>query len=101
MLSTTKRVFVLTFIRSYERILVNIIASFDSRSIGRLARILGWISFAKRPLSQAELRSAITFSGGDPNIEEAVPLYIFDICAPLIDQRRDSTPSFIHVSVRE
>lgn len=86
---------------SYERIVTRILANFDCRSIERFRSILGWIAFAKRPLSKAELRSAITFAAGDKAIQEPVPLYLFDMCAPLIEQRRDFTFSFIHVSVKE
>lgn len=34
-------------------------------------------------------------------VDELVPPYIFDMCAPLIEQRRDLTLGFIHVSVKE
>lgn len=91
----------MTYTCSYERILVGIIRHFDSRSIERFSNILGWIAFAKRPLSKAELRSAITFAAGDKTVKDAVPLYLFEMCAPLIEKCQDSTFSFIHVSLKE
>jgi hypothetical protein len=66
-----------------------------------MRQILGWIAFAKRPLRKSEFRSALSFSAGDPKVDELVPSYIFDMCAPLIEQRRDSSLTFIHVSVKE
>lgn len=86
---------------SYERILTNTISNFDPRSVDRMRQILGWIAFAKRPLRKSEFRSALSFSAGDPKVDELVPSYIFDMCAPLIEQRRDSSFTFIHVSVKE
>ena len=88
-------------IPSYERILTNTISNFDPRSVDRMRQILGWIAFAKRPLRKSEFRSAVSFSAGDPKVDELVPSYIFDMCAPLIEQHRDSSFTFIHVSVKE
>jgi hypothetical protein len=66
-----------------------------------MRQILGWIAFAKRPLRKIEFRSALSFSAGNPMVDELVPSYIFDMCAPLIEERRDLTLAFIHVSVKE
>jgi hypothetical protein len=66
-----------------------------------MRQILGWIAFAKRPLRKIEFRSALSFGASDPMVDELVPSYIFDMCAPLIEQRRDSSFAFIHVSVKE
>jgi hypothetical protein len=63
--------------------------------------ILGWIAFAKRPLRKLEFLSAISFSSGNPEVVHLVPRYILDICGPLIEERRDATLTFIHVSVKE
>ncbi|KAI8722914.1 NACHT domain-containing protein [Fusarium sp. LHS14.1] len=85
----------------YEKILTQIISHFDERSIARMRSIFGWIAFAKRPLRKAEFRSALAFSSGDPTVDELAPQYLFDKCIPLVEERRDSTFSFIHVSVKE
>ena len=77
------------------------VANFDTRSVDRMRQILGWIAFAKRPLRKIEFRSALSFGASDPMVDELVPSYIFDMCAPLIEQRRDSSFVFIHVSVKE
>jgi hypothetical protein len=66
-----------------------------------MRQILAWIAFAKRPLRKIEFRSALSFGAGDPMVDELVPSYVFDMCAPLIEQRRDSSFAFIHVSVKE
>src|SRR3569833_893902 len=81
--------------------LVNITSNFDARSCERIARVLGWIAFAKRPLRRVELRSAISFSLNGSKDEEPMPLYIFDACAPIVEHRRDSSLAFIHGSVKE
>ncbi|KAK6335581.1 hypothetical protein TWF696_002349 [Orbilia brochopaga] len=85
----------------YERILTNIISSFDKRSKERLVTILGWIAFAKRPLRKFEFLSALSFSSGDHDIDVLVPPFVFDMCAPVIEQRRDTSFAFIHGSVKE
>ncbi|KAK2031757.1 hypothetical protein LX32DRAFT_257615 [Colletotrichum zoysiae] len=87
----------------YGQILTKIISHFDRRSVSRLQSILGWIAFAKRPLRKAELRSALSFSAEDENvnIDELAPNYLFDMCVPLIEERSDTTFAFIHVSVKE
>jgi hypothetical protein len=81
--------------------LTQILDNFDARSTERLKSIFGWIAYAKRPLTVTEFQSALAFSCGDLNITEAVPSYLFSMCAPLIEERTDSTFSFIHVSVKE
>jgi hypothetical protein len=77
------------------------VALLDSRSVQRIRSVLGWVAFAKRPLKTFELLSAVTFGQGDPEVDRLIPKYILDICSPLIEERRDSTLAFIHVSVKE
>ncbi|KAH6983392.1 hypothetical protein BKA56DRAFT_583622 [Ilyonectria sp. MPI-CAGE-AT-0026] len=87
----------------YGQILAQLISHFDKRSVARLQSIFGWIAFAKRPLRKAELRSALSYSAEaeDVNVDELAPNYLFDMCAPLIEERSDSTFGFIHASVKE
>ncbi|PTB44819.1 hypothetical protein M441DRAFT_299452 [Trichoderma asperellum CBS 433.97] len=85
----------------YRKILTQVLIHLDSRSVNRIKCVLGWIAFAKRPLKRLEFLSAVTFSSGDPNVAHVAPQYILDICAPLIDERHDTTLTFIHVSVKE
>ncbi|KAL6400957.1 putative NACHT domain-containing protein [Ilyonectria robusta] len=87
----------------YGQILAQLISHFDKRSVARLQSIFGWIAFAKRPLRKAELRSALSYSAEaeDVNVDELAPNYLFDMCAPLIEERSDSTFAFIHASVKE
>ena len=75
--------------------------SLNERSVARIKLILGWIAFAKRPLKKAEFRSALAFSGGNTAVSELPPPYIFEVCAPLVEERSDSSFAFIHVSVKE
>lgn len=86
---------------SYQKILTQVLIHLDPRSVERIKCVLGWIAFAKRPLKRLEFLSAVTFSSGDPNVTNLAPQYILDICAPLIDERADTTLTFIHVSVKE
>lgn len=77
-------------------------ARLDPRSQDRVRCIFGWIAFAKRPLKKLEFLSALSFSSGDPNITKLVPRYIVeDVCSPLIEERRDTSLAFIHVTVKE
>jgi hypothetical protein len=86
---------------SYRRILTQILAHLDARSVERIKCILGWVAFSKRPLKKLEFLSAISFSSGDPNVTQLAPQYILDICEPLVEERVDATLAFIHVSVKE
>ncbi|KAM7204012.1 putative NACHT domain containing protein [Rhypophila sp. PSN 637] len=87
----------------YGRILTQLLANFDNRSVTRLQSILGWIAFAKRPLRRAELRSALAFAcdKSEVHVQGLAPNYIFDLCTPLIEERPDSTFAFVHMSVKE
>ncbi|GAB1316915.1 NACHT domain-containing protein [Madurella fahalii] len=85
----------------YGQILTQLTAHLDERSLVRTRLILGWIAFGKRPLRKAEFRSALAFSAGNPDASELAPPYIFEGFAALIEQRRDSTFAFIHVSVKD
>lgn len=86
---------------SYRNILLQILAPLDSNSVEHLQCILGWISWARRPLRRSELLSAVAFSSGEPYVELPAPSYIMDICRSLIVERSDSTLTFIHTSVKE
>ncbi|CCC06355.1 hypothetical protein SMACR_12714 [Sordaria macrospora] len=85
----------------YARILSQLTSRFDQRSVERLRSILGWIAFAKRPLTRGEIRSALAFGQGDHTVEEPVPRYIFDLGAPLLEEHPDTAFSFVHISVKE
>ncbi|KAI1501805.1 hypothetical protein F5X99DRAFT_381098 [Biscogniauxia marginata] len=85
----------------YGQILMQLTSHFDDRSVARMRSILGWIAFAKRPLRKVEFRSALAFSTGDQKASELPPQYVFGMCIPLVEERRDSTFAFIHVSVRD
>ncbi|UKZ73066.1 hypothetical protein TrVFT333_000706 [Trichoderma virens FT-333] len=85
----------------YGRILSQIMANFDERSVQRIRAVFSWIAFAKRPLRSAELLSALAFDAGDEQVNELVPAYILDRCEPLIQKQVDSSYSFIHMSVRD
>ncbi|KAK4243691.1 hypothetical protein C7999DRAFT_44542 [Corynascus novoguineensis] len=51
----------------YQKILTQILAHLDARSVERIKCIFGWVAFSKRPLKKLEFLSAISFSSGDPN----------------------------------
>ncbi|RFU25501.1 hypothetical protein B7463_g10833, partial [Scytalidium lignicola] len=85
----------------YRKILTQILIQLDSRSVDRVRCIFGWIAFTKRPLKRMEFLSAITFSSGNPEVSNLAPQYIIDVCGALLEERRDTTLSFIHVSVKD
>lgn len=86
---------------SFGRLLSQILAGLDERSVRRLGSVLSWIAFAKRPLRAPELLSALAFDTEDEQVTEPAPAYILDMCQPLIQLQIDSSYSFLHVSVRE
>ncbi|AEO68321.1 uncharacterized protein THITE_2145496 [Thermothielavioides terrestris NRRL 8126] len=47
------------------------------------------------------LPDKLTDFSGDPNVTHIAPQYILDICEPLVEERRDGTRAFIHVSVKD
>lgn len=85
---------------SYRKILSQIMESFDARSTQRLKSVFGWIAYAKRPLKEFEFQSALAFGCGETAVGKVAPSHLFTMCAPLIEKRKDSTYSFIHVSVK-
>ncbi|KAI0533637.1 hypothetical protein GGR58DRAFT_485771 [Xylaria digitata] len=85
----------------YERVLTQMIAKFDTRSVDRLRTIFGWIAFGQRPLRRAEFRSALSYCAGIIPVQSLTPSHHFDMCAPLVEEHSDSSLCFIHVSVKE
>ncbi|KAI1074223.1 hypothetical protein F5B20DRAFT_574225 [Whalleya microplaca] len=86
---------------SYQKILTQILVRLDPRSVDRLKCIFGWIAFSKRPLKRMEFLSALTFSSSDPAAIQLVPSYVLDTCGPLVEEKPDTTLTFIHISVKE
>ncbi|KAG8158067.1 hypothetical protein KVR01_011828 [Diaporthe batatas] len=85
----------------YSKLLSQILAPLDQNSTRHIKCIFGWVAYARRPLRRSELLSAVCFSSGDPEVEYPAPQYILDVCRSLIDERSDTTLTFIHVSVKE
>ncbi|KAK4441886.1 hypothetical protein QBC34DRAFT_419535 [Podospora aff. communis PSN243] len=87
----------------YEKLVSRMVSGLDSFSVFRLKLIFGWIAFAKRPLRKAELQSALLFHQDNAIKATSIsaPSYVIDLCKPLVDEHRDSTLGFIHVSVKE
>jgi hypothetical protein len=81
--------------------MTQILIQLDPRSVERLKSIFGWISFSKRPLKRMEFLSALTFASGIPKGKGLVPSYVLDVCGPLVEERPDTTMTFIHDSVKE
>ncbi|KAK0713509.1 hypothetical protein B0T26DRAFT_365769 [Lasiosphaeria miniovina] len=85
----------------YEKILSRVLSDLDSRSAARLKTIFGWIAFSRRPLRKSELQSALLFHEDGPTGSHPVPAYVLEACKPLVEERRNSTLVFIHVSVKD
>ncbi|CAK7222536.1 hypothetical protein SEUCBS140593_004932 [Sporothrix eucalyptigena] len=85
----------------YRSVFLRMLNNLDARSVDRVRCILGWVAFAKRPLKKLEFMSAVTFSQGNPAIDRLVPQFNLDATAPLVEERHDTTISFIHVSVKD
>ena len=92
----------LSKIGSYHKLLSQILRHMNDQSQEIIRCIFGWIAFAKRPLKKHEFLSALSFTTGNHKISRLVPRYILeDQCSPLIEERRDGSLTFIHVSVRK
>ncbi|CAK7201606.1 hypothetical protein SEUCBS139899_004314 [Sporothrix eucalyptigena] len=85
----------------YRSVFLRMLNNLDARSVDRVRCILGWVAFAKRPLKKLEFMSAVTFSQGNPAVDRLVPRFNLDATATLVEERHDTTISFIHVSVKE
>lgn len=87
---------------SYHKLLMQTLAGKNEQSKRRVKCILSWIAFAKRPLKKLEFLSALSFTAGNSNIAKLLPRYIVeDTCSLLIEERKDTSLAFIHVSVKE
>ena len=87
----------------YGRILELIRARVMSADYDRVLRILGWISFAKRPLRAYEVQyGAIVHLESTVLDHETRPFNtVLDVCKPLIEDGMNQTITFIHSSVKE
>lgn len=87
---------------SYHKLLVQTLAGKNEQSKRRVRCIFSWIAFAKRPLKKLEFLSALSFTSGNSKIAKLLPRYIVeDTCSLLIEERKDTSLAFIHVSVKE
>ncbi|KAF2966300.1 hypothetical protein GQX73_g7268 [Xylaria multiplex] len=85
----------------YKQILSQILARLNSESVKLVRSMFGWVAFARRPLRRVEFLSAMAFSEGDYSITKVAPGFILDVCNTLVEERADTTLSFIHNSVQE
>ncbi|RFU23938.1 hypothetical protein B7463_g12396, partial [Scytalidium lignicola] len=85
----------------YQRILDRIVTRFGGQSPERMRAVWSWIALAERPLRRSELKSALMFGSLDVPGAQLPPDQIFELYKPLIEERKDSTFSFIHVSVKQ
>lgn len=65
--------------------------------------ILGWLTFAYRPLRYWEICDGLVFSDerGDINEETKLGRGVLDICKPLIEDREGQLAGLVHFSARE
>ncbi|RKL16693.1 hypothetical protein BFJ70_g14981 [Fusarium oxysporum] len=85
----------------YRKLLIQILVQLDQRSVERIKSIFSWIAFSKRPMKRMEFLSALSFSYGDTEVTSLVPRYVLDICGALVEERSDTTLTFIHISVKD
>ncbi|KAI0543263.1 hypothetical protein GGR58DRAFT_519395 [Xylaria digitata] len=85
----------------YKQILSQILAHLNPQSVELVRSMLGWVAFARRPLKRVEFLSAMAFSEGDYSITTVAPGFILEVCNTLVEERADTTLSFIHNSVQE
>ncbi|GAW23033.1 hypothetical protein ANO14919_125810 [Xylariales sp. No.14919] len=85
----------------YQQILSQILAHLNPQSVGHVRTMFQWIAFARRSLKRVEFLSAMAFSEGDYSITTVAPRFILEACNTLVEERADTTLSFIHSSVHE
>ncbi|KAI8947470.1 hypothetical protein F4801DRAFT_582374 [Xylaria longipes] len=85
----------------YRQIFSQILAHLNPQSVNHIKTMFGWIAFARRPLKKVEFLSAMTFSDGDYSVTTVAPEFILGACNTLVEERSDTTLSFIHNSVQE
>ncbi|KAF2680948.1 hypothetical protein K458DRAFT_444857 [Lentithecium fluviatile CBS 122367] len=90
-----------TITEFYRNLLAQMLSRLDPRSVDRIRCTLSWIAYAKRPLKRLELLSALAFSSGNPHVSSPAPRYTLELCSPLVEERRDTTLSFVHASVKD
>ncbi|KAJ2980469.1 hypothetical protein NUW58_g6935 [Xylaria curta] len=85
----------------YRQILSRILTHLNKQSVNYVTTLFGLIAFARRPLKRVELLSAMAFSEGDYSVTNIAPRFILETCNTLVEERSDTTLSFIHASVQE
>ncbi|KAK2020291.1 hypothetical protein LZ32DRAFT_652817 [Colletotrichum eremochloae] len=85
----------------YKRILHKITHDLQPQSIRRIATSLAWIAFSYRPLRLCELQSALAFSSGKQEVSGVPPKRVIEPPKLLVEEKPDSTLTFIHFSVAE
>ncbi|KAI1273844.1 hypothetical protein F5Y07DRAFT_375279 [Xylaria sp. FL0933] len=85
----------------YHQILSQMLAPLNPQSVYHIKTMFEWIAFARRPLKRVEFLSAMAFSEGDYSVTTVAPEFILQACNTLVEERSDTTLSFIHNSVQE
>jgi hypothetical protein len=85
---------------SYKRIWERIQDRLERLSLDRIRQIMSWIAFARRPLKKFELQSALSYTDPNKCAERLLPEQVADLYKPLIEERTDSTYTFVHGSVK-
>lgn len=87
----------------YRRILLRLFNARGAETYRGILVILSWICFSRRPLHKLELLHGLAISPSDgPSGAQSVPVpQILDHCKPFIEERPDSTITFVHFSVKE
>jgi hypothetical protein len=87
----------------YTSILTRITQAAGPSNVEKVIRVLGWISFAKRPLKGHELQyGLILHAENTKTCAETKPLIvIYNICKPLIEDGPNGSVVFAHSSIKE
>ncbi len=88
---------------SYKNILDRLCSRQDEVQRCRARYILGWLTFAYRPLKTWELCDGLALyeNNGPISAESKLSYGVLDLCKPLIEERESSTMSLVHFSARE
>lgn len=87
----------------YAAIIGRISHRIGVQSMGKIYRILAWLTFSKRPLRRHELLHGATLTYESHILDEWNMLHdtVIDKCKPLIEELPDNTISLVHSTAQQ
>lgn len=89
--------------RLYATIIERLSHRFGVQSMGKIYRILTWLTFSKRPLRRHELLHGASLTYESHVLDKWNMLHdtVIDKCKPLIEELPDGTISLVHSTAQQ